>query len=128
MLVFSTEEAWWILDITHDYLQMIMHTKNQAEEMRKWYESMLAPDAQLPEGITAKQIAEDLESLKQDAIHLDIAEKRTTTIRDAARDFIMSDTPENEWNTADAEYTEPSEPSTESESEWPSEANVAVTE
>lgn len=121
MLVFSTEEAWWILDITHDYLQMIMHTKNQAEEMRKWYESMLAPDAQLPEGITAKQIAEDLESLKQDAIHLDIAEKRTTTIRDAARDFIMSDTPEDE-------PVEPIKSSTESESEWPSEANVAVTE
>jgi len=128
MLVFSTEEAWWILDITHDYIQMIMHTKRQQDEMRKWYESMLAPDAKLPEWVTAQQIAEDLEGIKQDAIHLDIAEKRTTILRDAARDFIMSDAPEDEPVEPIKWYTNTVEPDSEPESQWPEKSNTPVAE
>lgn len=90
MLVFSREEAWRIMDITHDYLQMIKHTRNTTEEIRKWYESMLKSDAKLPEGVTPEMIAWDLEKMKEDVKFLDVAELRTTTLRDAAQDFIMS--------------------------------------
>jgi hypothetical protein len=35
MLVFSREEAGWILDITHDYIQMVKHTRATSEEIKK---------------------------------------------------------------------------------------------
>jgi hypothetical protein len=38
MLVFSREEAGWILDITHDYIQMVKHTRATSEEIKKGYE------------------------------------------------------------------------------------------
>jgi hypothetical protein len=48
------------------------------------------PDAVLPEGVTTQQVATDLEMLKEDAKFLDVAELRTTILRDAAQNFIMS--------------------------------------
>ena len=35
MLVFNREEAGWILDITHDYIQMVKHTRDTSEEIKK---------------------------------------------------------------------------------------------
>lgn len=90
MLVFSREEAGWILDITHDYIQMVKHTRSTSEEIKKGYESFLKPDAVLPEGVTVEMIASDLEKMKEDAKFLDVAELRTTILRDAAQNFIMS--------------------------------------
>ena len=58
----------------------------------------MKPDVELPEGITAEQVAKDLESLKEDVKFLDVAEKRTTILRDAAQNFIMS-LPDEDENT-----------------------------
>lgn len=96
MLVFSREEAGWILDITHDYIQMVKHTRATSEEIKKWYESFLKPDATLPEGVTVEMIADDLEKMKEDAKFLDVAELRTTILRDAAQNFIMSQPEEDD--------------------------------
>jgi hypothetical protein len=90
MLVFSREEAGWILDITHDYIQMVKHTRSTSEEIKRGYEGFLKPDAVLPEGVTVDMIASDLEKMKEDAKFLDVAELRTTILRDAAQNFIMS--------------------------------------
>lgn len=96
MLVFSREEAGWILDITHDYIQMVKHTRSTSEEIKKGYESFLLPDAKLPEGVTVDMIASDLEKMKEDTKFLDVAELRTTILRDAAQNFIMSQPEEDD--------------------------------
>ena len=85
-LTFTEEQAGWLNDILADYEAMIVTAKNTIKELRNsWEEIFKGAD---PEKAETKKLVEDLEKLKLDEGHVNVADQRYRALQNIVFNFM----------------------------------------
>lgn len=103
-LTFTEEQAGWLNDILADYEAMIVTAKNTIKELRNsWEEIFKGAD---PEKAETKKLVEDLEKLKLDEGHVNVADQRYRALQNIVFDFmwITPETNAPQTDTGPAEW------------------------
>ena len=112
-LTFWKKETLRLLDMVNDFDLMITNTLQMAMQVKDNMEQALTEG----DGSNAKEIAWELERLKNDAAHIEVAIERTTLLKDKIfthantnRPDVISDREESDWKSDDSGAAEESRP------------------
>jgi len=83
-LTLTSEQVGWLNDILQDYEAMIITATNTIKEIRpQWEELLKTGDSE-----KSKDLAEQLEKLNVDEMHIKVAEQRWTELQQLVWNFL----------------------------------------